>query len=114
MEEVFSYPFIVTEPTGYCYGRLSEIASEQYLALTHSVVLDSIIAICSLLGDRQSVAFLPKYALTEQLAMGSLAMLDVNYPKQIYYSQLLCVKDKWLSPFIERLIAQIQSAYPDS
>ena len=113
ISDVLSYPFIVTEPTGYCYGRLCEIAAEQKQALYHSVVLDSIIAICTLLSDRQSVAFLPKYSLTERLAAGELAILDVDYPKQIYYSQLLCAKDKWLSPFIEAMIAKIRDTYPE-
>lgn len=110
--EVFSFPFIVTEPTGYCYGRLCEIAAEQKQTLYHSVVLDSIIAICTLLSDRQSVAFLPKYALTERLAAGELTILDVDDAKQIYYSQLLCAKDKWLSPFITALIEKIRESYP--
>ena len=113
ISNVFSYPFIVTEPTGYCYGRLCEIAAEQKQALYHSVVLDSIIAICTLLSDRQSVAFLPKYSLAERLAAGELTILDVNCPKQIYYSQLLCAKDKWLSPFIEALIEKIRNTYPE-
>ena len=112
LSDVFSFPFIVTEPTGYCYGRLCEIAAEQKQTLYHSVVLDSIIAICTLLSDRQSVAFLPKYALTERLAAGELTTLDVDDEKQIYYSQLLCAKDKWLSPFIEALIAKIRESYP--
>ena len=111
--DVLSYPFIVTEPTGYCYGRLCEIAAEQKQSLHHSVVLDSIIAICTLLCDRQSIAFLPSYALTERLAAGELTVLDVKYPKQIYYSQLLCAKDKWISPFIEAMIEKIRNAYPE-
>ncbi|MBR2722044.1 MAG: LysR family transcriptional regulator [Clostridia bacterium] len=112
--ELFSFPFIVTEPSGYCYGRLSEIASEQECTLTHSVELDSIIAICALLRDRQSVAFLPKYALDRELRDGNLTVLQVDCPPQTYYSQLLCTKHKWISPFIEHLISQIRLSYPES
>ena len=111
--ELFEHPFIVTEPTGYCYGRLCEIAAEQKVSLRHSVELDSVLAICSLLHDRQSVAFLPKYALSEELASGSLTLLDVAYPKQIYYSQLLCAKEKWISPLLDALMEKIINAYPE-
>lgn len=110
LTEIFEHPFIVTEPTGYCYGRLCEIASEQDAILRHSVELDSVLGICSLLRDRQSVAFLPRYALSEE----PLSILDVNAPKQIYYSQLLCLKDKWISPLIDALIAKIREAYPEA
>ncbi|MBO5939321.1 MAG: LysR family transcriptional regulator [Clostridia bacterium] len=113
LSEIFEHPFIVTEPTGYCYGHLLELASEQDCELRHSVVLDSIIAICSLLSDRQSVAFLPRYALSEQVAAGRLSILDICAPKQMYYSQLLCAKDKWISPFIDALIQKIKSEYPE-
>lgn len=113
IKEIFEYPFIVTEPTGYCYGRLCEIAAEQEVSLRHSVELDSVLGICPLLCDRQSVAFLPKYALTSDLSAGTLTTLDAFYPKQIYYSQLLCVKDKWISPLIDALITKIREAYPE-
>ncbi len=113
LSEVFAHPFIVTEPTGYCYGHLLELAAEQNCELRHSVVLDSIIAICSLLSDRQSVAFLPSYALCDRVAAGELTILNVDAPKQLYDSQLLCVKEKWISPFIAALIEKIRDAYPE-
>lgn len=110
LSEIFEHPFIVTEPTGYCYGRLCELAAEQDATLRHSVELDSVLGICSLLRDQQSVAFLPRYALSED----TLSILDVNAPKQIYYSQILCVKDKWISPLIDALIEKIRDAYPEA
>ncbi len=112
LQNVFDYPFITTEPSGYCFGRLREIASEHNLNLNHSITVDSTTAIISLLKEDKNIAFLPKYSVEAHLKNDSLAILRTDLPPQFYYSQLLCSKEKWLSPFIERLISYLESAYP--
>ena len=107
-EEVFKYPFILTEPTGYCYKRLSEIAAEKNCTLQHGIVVDSISAIITLVNQGNSVAFLPKYSLKESIEQRKLAVVSSDLPSQFYYSQLLCNKGKWMSPFIHELISNIK------
>lgn len=112
-KKIFDYPFIVTEPTGYCYKRLSEIFAEKNCTLRHEVVVDSIAAITTLLRNGQSVAFLPKYSLKEDLMQEQLTIISTDILPQFYYSQLLCAKYKWMSPFIEELIDDIKKFYPE-
>ena len=113
-EEIFSCPFVTTEPAGYCFGRLQEIASEHCLTLQHNITVDSISAIVTLLKDNKSIAFLPEYAIKTELENGTLVKLNTGVMPQFYYSQLLCPKEKWISPFIERLICLINEEYPET
>jgi len=114
IDQVLHCPFIVAEPSGYCYGRLHELAQELDISLHHSVLVDNIAAICALLHDGKSLTFLPEYALKDALASGRLCKLDVDFPTQFYYSQLLCHRNKWISPFMARFISCIQEQRPQT
>ncbi len=108
---IFGYSFIVTEPTGYCYKQLNKISAENKCFLRHSIIIDSVAAIKALLLKGDYIAFLPKYALNDALEKKELIIISSKLPKQFYYSQVLCAKNKWLSPFMEALIAEIQESY---
>lgn len=112
IDRVLSCPFIMAEPSGYCYERLHEIARQQDIALRHSVLVDNIAAISRLLGDDRSLAFLPEYALRKELDAGQLKKLSVAFPTQTYHSQLLLHRNKWVSPYMERFMALIRSSRP--
>jgi len=112
IRQVLTCPFIMAEPSGYCYGRLHEIAREQDIPLRHSVLVDNIAAISRLLGDDRSLAFLPEYALGRELETGELKKLSVDFPTQVYHSQLLLHRNKWLSPYMERFMALIRRLRP--
>lgn len=112
IQAVFAHPFITTESTGYCYGRLREIASKYNLVLQHNITVDSITAIVSLLGENGGIAFLPEYAIREQLHSGALVKIVTDLPPQYYYSQLLCHREKWTSSFVEGVIELIKRHYP--
>ena len=111
-KEILSYPFIVAEPTGRCYGRLQEIAAEQGVEVRHSVMVDNIAAISMLLRGGQNITFLPQYSLETQLERGELVRLDTDLEPQAYYSQILYHKNKWISPFMESFIDMIREIRP--
>jgi len=113
IRQALACPFIVAEHTGHCYTTLQSIAREQQFPLSHSVTVDSIAAIANLLQDQQSLTFLPEYALREDLDAGKLCKLQVDYPTQIYYSQLLYHRNKWVSPYMERFIHHIHRHRPE-
>lgn len=112
IRQVLTCPFIMAEPSGYCYGRLHEIAREQDIPLRHSVLVDNIAAISRLLGDDRSLAFLPEYALGQELEAGTLKKLSVDFPTQVYHSQLLLHRNKWVSPYMERFMELIRCLRP--
>lgn len=110
-QEIFDYPFIITEPTGFCYKLLSKISAQNNCTLSHSVVVDSVAAIKNLLPVVQSIAFLPEYSLNKSTDSNQLTVISTDITPQIYYSQFLCTRDKWISPFIEELILEIKKSY---
>jgi len=114
VEEALAYPFIMAEKTGRCYGRLMEIVAEHQMVFRDAVIIDNIAAILTLLRDDLSISFLPEYALLPELEEGSLVKLDVDTPEQLYYSQILCHKNKWHSPFISRFIEMIRETRPEN
>lgn len=102
--QLFDNDFIVTEHTGVCYGKLRELAEKNNSKLRTSIEVDSTIAIKNLLHTNMSLAFLPEYSAKEELTNGTLSKLDVNIEPQIYYSQIIVHKSRWLSPFMKGLI----------
>lgn len=111
--ELLEYPFVVTERGGICYRRLQELAQQHNAMLRASVEVDSTVAIAALVEQNMALAFLPKYSVEKQLRSGTLISVDVDVEPQIYYSQVLCHRQRWMSPFMENLIEKIRSVYPE-
>lgn len=111
--KLLSYDFVVTEHSGICYGRLQELAAQHHTQLHASIEVDSIVAITALVQKSIALAFLPKYSVRKQLEEKSLLQVEADLPPQTYYSQILCHKSRWISPFMEELIKQIRVMYPD-
>lgn len=74
------------------------------------MIIDSVAAIKALLLKGNYIGFLPKYSLNDDADQKRLAVISSEIPRQFYYSQILCAKNKWLSPFIEELIAEIKQS----
>lgn len=111
--EALSMPFIVTEPSGRCYERLHEIAASHNVALYHAIGVDNIRAIIELLQDGRSISFLPRYSVAEYSQNQKISVLDVDIPPQIYYSQIVYHKNKWLSTYMEYFIGLVRQMSPD-
>lgn len=111
--ELLSYDFLVTERSGICYGRLTELAAPYSQPLRHSLVVDSTVAITRLVSKGMGIAFLPEYSVSEQLEKGTIVKIDMALEPQTYYSQLLYHKSKWLSPFMEDFIGLVNEYRPE-
>lgn len=114
VSQLLSYDFVVTEHSGICYGRLRELVAQYSGNLCASVEVDSTIAIADLVAQNMALAFLPEYAVAKQLADQRLVKLDVDLEPQYYYSQILCHQNRWISPFMERLMDKIRERYPEN
>ncbi len=110
--ELMQYHFLVTEREGICYGRLKELSAQYLVRVNDSVEIDNISVIAELVAKGMGIAFLPEYAIRTHTEEGKLVKLDVDIPEQIYYSQVLCHKNRWISPFMAGLLAQIKAARP--
>ncbi len=111
--ELMTHNFLVTEHEGICYGRLCELVAQCGVTLSASVEVDNVFVITELVKKGMGLAFLPEYAVLKQIQEGSLVKLDVDMLPQTYYSQILCHKNRWPSPFMVDFIEMIKEARPE-
>lgn len=112
LEEVFSYPLIMTESSGYCSRMLREIAANAQIEMRPSITINDIDAISLFLRDGRSFSFLPECSLSEHLHSGHLTTLDMEIQPPVYYSQVLLRKSQWASPPLQHLISLIDQLKP--
>lgn len=110
MKELFSYDFAVTEKIGFCYNKLAHIAAESGQRVKEIIEIDSTTVILELVVKGLGIAFLPEYCVKDKIEKGVLQKIDVDIKKQIYYSQILCHKNRWISPFIKAFVKAIEEA----
>jgi len=104
LQKLFQYDFVVTERSGICYHRLQQLASSCGSSVRACVEVDSTIAIAQAVKNGLGIAFLPQYSVQQHLNDGTLAQIEPEMPKQLYSSQILCHKSRWLSPFMEGMV----------
>ena len=114
LQEIFAYPLIATESSGYCCQTLQSLAANEELELHPSITINDIDAISLLLRDEQSFSFLPECSVSKHLQNTSLTTLDVDFPIPTYYSQVLLRKSQWVSPPMEHLISLIAALKPSA
>ena len=114
LQQFLQQPIIVTEQTGVCYQRLSGLATERGLELQHTAEVDNTRVISELVSSGMGCAFLPRYSVQNDLRHHRLAELNVDVPPQIYYSQIVHHKDKWLAPYASMLIELIRQSRPET
>ncbi len=107
-KELFSYDFAVTEKIGFCYNKLTHLATEYGESIKEIVELDSTEVLSELVVKGCGIAFLPEYCVKEKIAKGLLIKIDVNIDEQIYYSQILCHKNRWISPYIKAFVETLE------
>lgn len=112
-EELFGYDFIVTERGGVCYGCLRELAARHNALLRDAVEVDSTAVITELVAKGMGLAFLPAYSVGKPIADGRVVSLDADVPPQTYYSQILCHKSRWMSPYMTGLVDAVRAARPE-
>lgn len=112
LEDLFQYDFVLTERSGICYNRLQQLVAACGSFVRSCMEVDSTIAISHAVRNELGLAFLPKYSVQSQLNDGTLVQISPEDSQQYYYSQILCHKNRWLSPFMEGLIQMISEKRP--
>ena len=59
------------------------------------------------------LAFLPAYSVVKPIADGRVVSIDADVPPQTYYSQILCHKSRWMSPFMTGLVEAVRAVRPE-
>lgn len=114
LPDLLEYEFLVTERSGICYGRLKSLAAANEATIHHTIEIDSTVVIVDFLKRGMGVAFLPEYAVSDYLRKKELAQIQVSVPEQMYYSQILYHKSKWLAPFMEYFIHLVRQRKTDN
>ena len=112
LQEILSYPFIGLEQKGVCRARLDAVANSLNLFPTFTVNIENIKALTILLSSLGGLAFLPEYAIKDELNSGTLIELDVDMEPQVYYVQIIYCKNKWIPPFMQGMIDIIKTCRP--
>lgn len=112
--ELFQEEFVVTERSGICYGKLRALAAQHSGILRDSVEVDSTVAIADVVQKGMGVAFLPEYSVKKMLEQGTLIKINPKLPTQTYYSQILCHKKRWISPFMNEFIEMVDDLYKEN
>jgi len=113
IDNIFKHNIIITEREGMYYSFLSKLAAERNAALNDWIEVDNVLVIIDLVKKGMGVAFLPEYLVLNELEKGNLKKLDVYMTSEAYYSQILCHKDRWVTPFMKELINMLRSKRPE-
>lgn len=114
LADIFSYEFIVTEGSGVCYKMLSRLAAYGSYTLKYSIMLDNLNAISTLLKKYPGLSFLPEYAVAEDIRQGYFRKIQVSEMGWLpYYTQILCHRDRWISPYVADFMKIIGEFYPE-
>lgn len=113
LEEIFAYPLIATEASGYCCRTLREMTATAGIEMRPSITINDIDAISLLLHDDRSFSFLPACSVSRHLQNSHLATLDTAIPAPVYYSQLLLRKGQWISPPLEHIFVLLRQLNPE-
>lgn len=114
LAEFLSYPLVVTERSGFVYSRLSALSAAKHLVPNNALIVNNTRAIADILSQGEGLSFLPKYSIAEALQQGTLVLVPVDVPAQIYYSQVLYHRKKWVAPFMSGMIDLIRTEWPET
>lgn len=98
IRKLLEQPFLLTEK-GMSYRRLlDERLAAQSLEITPVLETGDVALVCRLVEQGTGCSFLPDYATQEAVEAGRLTQVFVEDFEIEVWKQLLCHRDKWLSP----------------
>lgn len=114
LADIFSHELIVSESTGVCYKSLEKLAAYGNYTLKYSIMLDNLNAISALMRKYSGLSFLPEYAASADIYRGYFQKIQVSDMNWLpYYTQILCHRDRWISPYVADFIKIICKYYPE-
>ena len=108
LEDFFSYPLVVTERSGIVYRKLQRLAYSYGMLPKNSLVVDNTKAIAEILKNSEGLTFLPEYSVRRDIESNTLVKLNVSVAPQIYFSQIIYHRGKWVASFMKGFIDLIR------
>lgn len=98
VEELLEQPFLLTEKEMSYRRLLDERLAARSLEIVPVLETGDVALICRLMAQGAGCSFLPDYATQKGVDAGQLARVAVDGFEVEVWKQLLCHRDKWLSP----------------
>lgn len=108
LNELLTNTIISTETSGRCYAFLQELALQAGIVLSVPIIVDNNQAVCTLVSKGLGISILPECGLKEVFRSGSIVKLDVGFPLQDFYSEIVYHKNKWISPYMQYFLDLIE------
>ena len=112
LEEIARQPLILAERDAIYRRELDREAAVNGVELVPILEVDNIEVILRLLKRGMGVSFLPDYVIEESVKKGELSVLDVRCNAISLWSQIVCHKNKYVTPPMRSFTELIQSAAP--
>ena len=104
VEELLSYPFLLTEK-GMSYRRLlDEHLAQQELEIQPVLEMGDADLICHLVEEDMGLSFLPEYVTEKAVCRGTVVRLNVGDFQGAVWKQILYRRDKWISLPMQAMI----------
>ena len=104
LDELIQYPFLLTEK-GMSYRRLLDEALAQRSMEVHPVFeIGRPDILCELVAQGIGLSFPPDYVTESTLQRGEIVRLHVPGFEPELWKQLLCHRDKWISPQLRTVL----------
>lgn len=107
LEKVLSYPLLLAEHDAVYQTMLNETAAKLGITYTPLVESGTLVPLLKLVKAGVGVSFLPEYAAKEDVANGTISILDVTDCNIKLYSQIVYHRKKWVTPQMELFIKLI-------
>lgn len=83
----------------------------RYKNVNLRIIVNNTNAICQVVQQSDSIAYLPAYSVKQRVEEGALRILHTNIPTQEYYIKVVSRKNKWIDPYTEDLIETIKRTF---
>lgn len=103
IKDIIGRDIILTEKGMSYRDQLDQYLASQNMELTPFLEMGDTDVICRLVEENMGISFLPEYTVKESIKNGKITKLDVNECSIKVYRQLLCRKDKFITPQMQAM-----------
>lgn len=104
LDRIAQERFILTEEISIYHQTLLKLFQRNHLSIRKNILLKSTRGIVEVLKYSDGIAFLPEYAVREEIKQGTLQIITANIPPVTTTAAVTTHRSKWLSPQIQSMI----------
>lgn len=109
-EDFANRSLVLTEQGCGYRAALEELLREQAIPYHTAFELSSMEALKQCVSYGHGMAWIPRIAVSEDLASGKLREIPFRHPHKTFYTQWVYHRKKWLSPAMEKMVELLRTA----